>query len=337
VENDAILQPVQTYRQHNFLEMQQRVEEEAFKSYEMVENGFLYRFPFTFTVPDQLTIHACRHQHQQWSSHNTHLDVPPTMGFYHNGTKGTRLQNLCPENLSIAYAVEVTLKDEKGTLQSKEPWNFASRQISILPLSNINFPSNIRDKTSLFQPTPYPPPLYRKHAHLETLHIEPLTENPITICLPINPSNSNMKEVQTTFPLRVGFIPRHRGSLPQLNKISRRLMTYTTLNAMQRSTHGQDKPHLDNHHVYTSSLPLPVLNMAARIKQSTTGSQSSRSEVILQVPVSLPLDVKLMPSFDSCLISRSYTLELCLSWGLVGSKDSYSSTLEIPLEIKVTR
>lgn len=317
--------------------MQQCVEVEAFKPYEIVKNGFLYRFPFTFTVPGQLTIHACRHQEQQRPSYNTHLDLPPTMGIYHNGTKDTRLQNVCPENLSIAYAVEVTLKDEKGILQSKEPWNFASRQISILPLSNTNFPSNILDETFLFQPTPYPPPLYRKHARLESLHIEPLTGNPITICFPINPANANMKEVQTTFPLRVGFIPRHRGSLAQLNKMSRRLITYTTLNAIQRSIHGQDKPHLDNHHIYTSSLPLPSLSMAAHIKQSTTGAQSSRSEVILQVPVSLPLDVKLVPSFDSCLISRSYALELCLSWGLARSMGSYSSTLQIPLEIKVTR
>lgn len=318
--------------------MQQLLEVDAFTSYEVVENGFLYKFPFTFTVPGQLPIHACRHQEQQLSFHNTHLNLPPTMGIVQDGTKGFQSRSLCPENLSIAYAVEIKLKDEKaGFPHSKEPWNFAARQITIIPLSEIISSSKTLQGSFFNQPRPYPPPLYQKHARLDSLHIETLTENPVSIYLPTNPIENSIKDITTIIPLRVCYNRKHRGPMPRLNKISRNLIAHTTLSDIQDRALKHGKPRPKNHHLYTSRLTLPSFNMSAQSKNTMEESRGSHYEAMLQVPVSLSPDLKLEPSFESCLFSRSYTLELCIFYRLAGRMNSYSTLLKVPLEIKITR
>ncbi|KAF3384393.1 hypothetical protein F1880_002657 [Penicillium rolfsii] len=74
------------------------------------------------------------------------------------------------------------------------------------------------------------------------------------------------------------------------------------------------------------------LTDCASVSSSRTSSQPSW-HVSVTVPVDLPEEQALVPTFHSCLVSRTYTVDLALSYDVPSSICKSSMNLRIPLEV----
>ncbi|CAI7663437.1 unnamed protein product [Penicillium pancosmium] len=350
VENNSLLQPVRTYRQRNFLEMRQPIEKGCFTPYEVLENGFLYRVPFTFIVPDKLPFHACHHRENFSNVINCHLALPPSFGgFGENGNK-SRDDNMCPVNLSIFYAVEATVaNDQAGGSRTEEAWNFASKKIFVTPFSESKIYLGAPSGLMLSQvPSKL---LAARRREITELQLESLAPRSVTIRLP---SQKDAKLSTAIIPIKITFEPGHGGAPPKLRRISRKLVAHTTAHAVLFRASATGPVRQSRQRVYTCDMSLPDLNVSSLRWQtcppafsdslSVTGPDSnasdtipgvkgSASETLLPIPVSLPQDAKLAPSFESCFISRSYALEIGLSYRATRRMGRSFVGLKIPLEL----
>lgn len=349
--NDAILQPVRTYRQRNFLEMQQPIQKDHIAPYEVLEIGFLYKIPFTFIVPDRLPIHACRHGEKHWDVQNSHLALPPTMGCLNYHTKSPANDDSCPGNLSISYAVEARLAGKHaGTYRSKEPWNFSSKEIAVTPLYSEHIPEFEPDLVTSQKPSYASTPNVSKSTDYK-LQLEFLGALPLEHFFF---SHADDESCVNTVPLKVKFNSTVCTSPPKLSQISRNIVVHTEVHAVPFRASNTGPIRESKCRAYTSTVPLGNLDVSSvkweacppaipdsnLLLRSTSASDQPAErgkqvdyEMVLQVPISIPRNTKLVPSFDSCLISRTYSLEICLAYQKVGITGSSFVNIQLPLKI----
>jgi hypothetical protein len=330
--------------------MKQPIEKDDFTPYDALKNGFLYRFPFTFIVPGKLPIHACCHDGKFWNALNSHLVLPPSIERSSDNKNMSRFDDMCPENINIAYAVEATVASERaGDFRSKEPWNFASKKITIIPLSKrIDYLDSFDDLISSLPPSKF---FAAQKKQTTELHLEYVAATSATIFLPLQ---HNTKEYTAIIPVKVTFESNHGGVPPKLSRISRKLVAHTTAKAVPFRASDSGPVRQSKHGVYTCDVSFSDLDVSSvqwetcphAIDESDSltgpacnsgdlmhGREIFSFEAMLQVPVSLSLGTKLAPSFDSCLISRSYTLEISLSYRAAGKMGRSYADLKIPLRL----
>lgn len=330
--------------------MRQPIEKDCLTPYEVLENGFLYRVPFTFIVPDKLPIHACHHRENFSNVRNSHLALPPTIGGFDDDENKSRDDDMCPDNLSIFYAVEATVANkEAGGSRSKEAWNFASKKIIVTPFSHRKIHRGASTGLMLSQvPSKF---LAARRSEITELQFEFLAPRSVTIFLP---SQQDTRMFTAIIPIKVISESGQDGFLPKLRRISRKLVAHTTAHAVSYRAYDSGPVRQSRQCVYTCDMPLTDLNALSLRWQSCPpaisdsifvtdpdcnasdampGVKGSASETLLPIPVSLPPDAKLAPSFDSCLISRSYVLEIGLSYRATRRTGRSFVGLKIPLEL----
>lgn len=65
---------------HNFIRLIQPTDPSAFPNSRVIEAGKVYKFPFTFVVPDTLLPQACTHPKKPGFPEGGHLTPPPSLG-----------------------------------------------------------------------------------------------------------------------------------------------------------------------------------------------------------------------------------------------------------------
>ena len=65
---------------HNFIRLVQPLDPSTFSDPRIIEAGKIYKFPFTFVVPDTLLPQACSHSKQPRFPEGGHLSPPPSLG-----------------------------------------------------------------------------------------------------------------------------------------------------------------------------------------------------------------------------------------------------------------
>lgn len=191
----------------------------------------------------------------------------------------------------------------------------------------------------------------RKKKKTTDLQLESLAPGPVMIFLPGQPDT---KLCANIIPIKVSFVSSHSAVLPKLRRISRNLVIQTTAHAVPFRASSSGSVCQSRHGVYKCDMSFPNLNLSSvRWEASSCATfdsvsaaepvcnssnamhegKGSACEAILQVPFPLPLDVRLAPSFDSCLISRSYTLEIGVSYRDTGRKQRSSVSLKTQLKL----
>ncbi|ROT40657.1 hypothetical protein SODALDRAFT_271994 [Sodiomyces alkalinus F11] len=67
---------------HTFLKMNMPIPESAYPTPRVFEAGRTYTIPFHFVIPQQLTLSACNHKKQSVFVHDQHMRLPPSMGHW---------------------------------------------------------------------------------------------------------------------------------------------------------------------------------------------------------------------------------------------------------------
>ena len=356
-----------TQASHNFLKLFQPIDAAALPPDRVLEAGQTYRFPFTFVVPEHLLPQACTHPRDHECVHNAHLALPPSLGdpvISGNGT--TLLDDLAPEMSLVSYALRVIVTRRQGC--GDKPCLIAEsvQKLRIIPASEIQPPlaviglkgsgyclRNEKDvKKGMFK------------GKLGRLTVE--AQQPKSLSLPSVRSKGSCP-ITTMAAINIRFDPvQDHVRPPRLSSLVSKLKVRTFYssapfrNFPTKSTTYLYDPH---HGTWSETVPLSCRNVESVAwtthDSSIPPSQQPRRESMasitsdsipipsktptarvfytsqILVPINLPMDSKtFVPTFHSCLISRTYTLDLSLSVGTLG-KAAIAPTLhlQIPLQI----
>lgn len=102
---------------HNFLKMKQPVDDSQYPEPRVFSAQKVYRFPFTFVVPDQLLPHVCSHGMDDENPliHHAHTQLPPSLGDPMVASDGVRLvDDMAPEFIRISYMIRATIRKKSA-------------------------------------------------------------------------------------------------------------------------------------------------------------------------------------------------------------------------------
>lgn len=345
---------------HNFLKLTQPISESAYPQPRILEAGRTYEFPFIFVVPQQLLPRICRHQVQHESVRDLHLQLPPSLGGLNGDDSGwdSKLDDFAPMMANINYHVVAQIQDE-----TKHNLAIKTKAVTILPKLDEQPPVNIDGPDSDYQ--------MRKEksikkglfkGRLGNLVVE--ADQPKSLRLPPH-YPATQSTITTVAKLRLRFDPAERNvQPPKLGSLSSKLKINSWYSDAARPIVPNKKCIQHDLH---QGLHTEMLNMSSRPMEnvewkfenedqpptlsrrdsalsscsSSDGNTVSPSEryagegfytAEILVPVTLPSDKYFVPTFHSCLISRSYALYLNLRVQ-GGAMSAPSVELKLPLQI----
>ncbi|KAJ6787675.1 hypothetical protein PWT90_08373 [Aphanocladium album] len=330
---------------HHFLLLDMPLKEMTrLPSDKFLRAGETYAVPFDFVVPESLPIGSCRQRCEHPSVREHHLRLPPSLGAW-----GDR-DDACPETSRVQYSVAVSILQK--TVFSSEPVSVlrCRHEVNVLPVYPEDAPLDVRlgDKKGEYKLTSTK--VLRKSLvsrKLGTMTVE--AAQPGAVVLSADARDAS--QVKMSFSLRFTPVERLAANLntddllhdatacPSVQSITAKLIAKTYYN----TTHMGAFPDRDRRHElnFGASLYYSDTSRAKDVQFSSTqewrvlkyADGSSAWALDLDAVLQLPLDQKkiLLPSFYSCILSRTYTLRLNLTVG----PGRNNITLSLPLQIIV--
>ncbi|KAF1347516.1 hypothetical protein BDV97DRAFT_201383 [Delphinella strobiligena] len=301
----------------NFLKLTQPISESSYPQPRILEAGRTYEFQFLFVVPQQLLPRMCRHVVQHESVRDLHLQVPPTLG--DRGNRDGRGDDISPTMASISYQIVAQIQDDGKRLIAVK-----SRAVDILPNFDEQPPVNIDGPDSDYR--------MRKEksikkglfkGRLGSLVVE--ADQPKSFRLPSDYAES-LSPVNTVAKIRLRFDPVDgNSSPPKLSSLSSRLKVSTWYSDSARPIVPNKKciqydVHQGLHTEMSSKLSRrdsALSNFSSSDKTIPAPSEQYAGDGFytaeILVPITLPSKKYFVPTFHSCLTSRTYALHLALS------------------------
>ena len=336
-----------------FLKLTQPIPDDAYPQPRILEAGRTYRFPFTFNVPHQMLPKSCGHRCETRGVRAAHLQLPPSLGDKDlNAMSGMPPDDLAPDMSKITYAIRATFVRVKDNDSRESIVAEKTKKIRIIPVAEeeppVSIPVNLEDyrfreekntKKNLFK------------GKLGRLIMESV--QPKSLHLP-NPNSSGDERVTTLATIMLRFDPTSASSqLPRLSSLTTKLKAWTHYaSSSRRSYPTKAQTMVDmTQGVHTDTIPLSSRNIETvewtkhtvpSYRRTSTNWIPSPSSSYnssgpfytcsILVPIDLPTNKSFVPSFHSCLISRTYTLDVSLSIHGPGPSNP-SISLKLPVQI----
>ncbi|KAJ5918014.1 hypothetical protein N7454_010389 [Penicillium verhagenii] len=354
--------PGRTGSQQMFLKLRQPIEDAEYPTPRIMESGHTYPFAFTFVVPNRLLPQVCSHTKQNDHIHRSHTMLPPTFGdpMAVSDAK-TLINDMSPEMSQISYIVSVSVLKRAPHHSSKTLANVA-KKVRIIPIVEEEPPLNTVGHTSYCtrkEKTVKRGFLRGKQGQLVASGLQP---KPIAL---LPPSCETQDTVSTVAKVQLRFDPVGDEQPPRLGSMTTKIRASTFYSANP----WEDFPCQSGTSVsqvgqglYTDSIPLSNMCVASakwekhsihdrRDSVNSTSSTSSDSSndstgpsasftgdtfytASLVIPVSLPKSKTFVPTFHSCLMSRTYSLDWSLSYHTPGANVMTPSiSLRLPIQV----
>lgn len=304
---------------HKFLHLRQPLPGNKHPNPRVLQPGRCYEYPFLFVVPQHLLPQACTHDTVSSSITQAHLQLPPS------------LEDTSPGDFRISYAVRAVVSNvsDKGATKVLSK---CTKKVRILPaaekqlcmdpvLDNANICTRLEQdiKRGLEKHT-------KGHMSVEAAPANPVLRQPVSQG---NKTNTTMMRVTLRFDPAV-----LDASPPQPKEISAKLHTHT----FYATIPWRDRPS------WTDNLLLAGRAQSAFTKKTKLGSfgvgplqwtkhardidEISKTmspdpstnhlagggdiyyTTSFVLPISLPQSETQIPTFHSCLISRTYDLKI---------------------------
>ncbi|KAJ5950538.1 uncharacterized protein N7479_008951 [Penicillium vulpinum] len=323
--------------QHMFLNLRQPIEDIEYPTPRVLKRGRSYQFPFTFVVPDRLLPQVCTHIKKNAHVRRSHTMLPPTLGdpmLQNNGK--TLLDDMSPDMSQVAYIVRASVYQKQLTGHGVKSIVAVDKKVRIIPLVEEEPPVDISGTTSLYMRNEQSVKRGTLRGKLGRLVAATSQPKPIRL-LPPNCEPSDTVSTVATVNLR--FEPVGNEQPPPLGTMISKLRASTFYSASPwddfPSSTGVPFGQIDRG-LYTEAVPLSTMCVASAqwTKQtydsrpySATSSSDSLSTGLsstyagdtyytasLVIPVTLPKSKAFVPTFHSCLMSRTYSLELSLTY-----------------------
>ncbi|PYH77115.1 hypothetical protein BO82DRAFT_368743 [Aspergillus uvarum CBS 121591] len=306
-----------------FLKLQYPLPTTVYPSPRQFNKGETYTFPFSFVVPDCIEPPVCTSKLDE-----AHTQLPPTL-------TGSSSDDFTPSICEVIYAIQVRIVQGSR----KKALAAHSKQVRVVPADSLTH-SGLGGKANVEGQQIDPQILEQAIGQVTLIASQP---PPIR---PFAPEYVVSKDI-CSIAVRVRFNSIGRVPPPRLKTLCTKLEVstpYTCNPELQVScppTAGTD------HFVKSISLSSVCMRSvqwqwARRSQKDNLANDNSRHldcadecyEASLVVPITLPRDKVLVPSFASCLISRAYTLKLSVSYSSWGASPFCSSVrLDIPLKV----
>ncbi|KAM0426462.1 hypothetical protein ACHAPT_008153 [Fusarium lateritium] len=349
---------------HNFLELKMPIPEESLPESGVLMAGLPYTLPFSFVIPYQLPSAACKNRNPV--IRDRHLQPPPTIGSWEH-------DDLALHTITVDYAVKakITLKDKID--KKGKPEAIQTRHlVKVMPFFPEQPPLHIHPANPNYQLSQEKlvrkDLLSAKIGHLRVTAVQPdpvvlsadklqPSETVVPIELEFWPASSKAAPPEVyakavSLQASTHYSTGHIDFLPDQHRhptgVPNPILTYFIEDAVVLNK--QEKLAWEQH---------PSSGEASRRgseysneSQESAGASSNRSrrssrsddiiktapikhKATLMVPFTLPSPDKkvLLPTFFSCIVSRTYTIRVILTTGPHGS----SLALTLPLQIAVER
>ncbi|KAJ9293556.1 hypothetical protein DTO271G3_7635 [Paecilomyces variotii] len=347
-----------------FLKLRQPTRQTDYPHPRVFEAGCTFRFPFTFVVPDHLLPQACDHSKDNLHLRYAHTQLPPSLGDPMLAGDGVGLlDDMAPTMSRISYVIKVLIS-RKPSVEGGRSTTLASvaKKVRIVPAVDEQPPLNIPDDCDdycLRKEKDVKKGLLRgKYGRLVIATSQP---KPLQCDFPAR--NGSASTVAT---LHLRFDPVGDEQPPRLGTLWTKIKasTFYSIIPWDNFPSKSSNTYWTNiRGVYAETVPLSSRciasvkwdkhcnnNMSRRDStqsasstESLTGPSASCSSktfytASILVPVTLPKSKSFVPTFHSCLISRTYALDFCVSYRTPNANlVAPSSSLRVPIQITCGR
>jgi hypothetical protein len=362
-----------TTRTHRFLCLKQPISDVDLPCPKLLRGDWTYAFPFTFTVPAGLLPQACPHSASSDAIVESHLRLPPSLD---TTSHGAFQNDLAQDGAKISYDINVCItqvQDIDGSVsllveESKEvnvQPSFEEQPPLIADLSILEYrwrqEKNI--KKSVFrspfgmlvveadQPKAIVIPrimLSSGQPMAATVHVrlrfDPLEDNASPIQLTTMETKIDGAIYLSLLPQQ-SFPMRYPSRSDRTHGVSRETICRSSfrITPLQWTAHDPvsdpsiGSPECPSFNPLNHAVNLQYNVSNARFPPASKNYRGRRFYTShLQAPISLPQDVTLLPTFHSCLISRTYRIHICLSTdALTFGKSSLG--IKIPVQVGIER
>lgn len=330
--------------QHVFLKAVQSISSCDYPRDQILHKNHTYAFPFAFEIPTRVSRCVCDHPH------DTHTLLPPTLGDREipNGI-ATIPSWLTPSAGQITYRIKATITHKPYPNNAPNTLASASQSIWVIPISESE-PKLPPYELSPLVGTGEVLSLEKLIVSHGTLRIEASPQKPIQLL----GSDELTRDSWTFTRIKVVFEPHNASKHPpQIRSLRTRLAFLTSMKASTRYYNRQATlcPTKDQYRTYTRYLPMSHLEVSHRQWERSgtlVRSQTSLESLLplhvegpsgkLQhtmefiIPINVPGREHMVANFDSCLISRSYLLDITLSYRPRGAVLNQRTMIQIPLQ-----
>ncbi|KAE8404874.1 hypothetical protein BDV37DRAFT_282405 [Aspergillus pseudonomiae] len=331
-----------------FLQLKQPVARGIDAVPKALQPGCAYKLPFTFVVPQYLPCQSCNHNISCPDFKQAHLQLPPTLDdprLKHG--KMPTLDYVSSGKCCISYRVRVVISKASIPGNKRPSWLVdCAKNVRVLPTA-VHAPH-------LSLPTVSP------HIHTQIKQTfsqrvaqpgfgELITEasSPLSLQYPLDNNG-----LHTAVRLNLRFNPLTDQAPPRLRKATAKLQvsTFYSLTPWEDYPSWAD-PGLANgwdRGAVTETFPLMAFSMGSlqwvkhhdmdgehRIRELDEPSLSNYYTADIVLPILFPQRGIHIPTFHSCLISQTYSINLRFSFHTTGTtRQTITTTIKIPLQLQ---
>ncbi|CAG8194993.1 unnamed protein product [Penicillium salamii] len=331
--------PGRTGSQQMFLKLRQPIEDDEYPTPRVLEGGRSYQFPFTFVVPDRLLPQVCSHTKQNAHVGRSHTMLPPTLGDPMLASDGkTLIDDMAPDMSQVAYIIRASLHQKRHDGQTAKSIAGVAKKVRIIPVVEEEPPVEISELSSLCLRKEKTVKRGTLRSTLGRLVAGTSQPKPIQL---LPPSCEPSDTVSTVTTVNLRFDPVGNEQPPPLGTMTSKLRSSTFYSASpwEDFPHGTGVPFSQvGRGLYSEAVPLSTMcvasaqwtkhtpdsrrdsaDSASSSDSSSTGPSSTFAgdtyyTASIVIPITLPKNKTYVPTFHSCLISRTYSLELSLTY-----------------------
>jgi hypothetical protein len=346
---------------HQFLKLRQPISYSCYPQPRILEPGQTYEFPFVFVIPKHLLPRVCKHQVHHESVRDCHLQLPPSLGTL------TKYDDLGPDMAKIQYQIAARLTLSNGTDNKARHVATKLKTVRVIPTVDEQPPVNVLGHDSdyiLRAEKSIKKGIFK--GKLGSLVIEAAQPKSLRLPRPYSPEDVTVSTVAT---IKLRFDPADAKSQPpRLASLSSKLKssTWYAVSARPDTPKKKDVMFDFKQGLHSSALPLSSRCMGAvewtahkesHVQQQEeffarrdsahsydhqkipkypspssnyNGQNFWTAEIV--VPVALPKEKLFVPTFHTCLVSRTYSLNLSL--GIHSSGIGFPTIdLKLPLQL----
>lgn len=342
-----------------FLSLRQPVDESMYPTPRVLRPGHSYKYPIVFVIPRNLLPQSCTHDTHCSHVKQAHLKTPPTLDDPQLRKRGSSsVEDMTPGNCHISYAVRAVVSKELFGSQKKKVLGGCAKSLRVIPTAEESLCLTPITRTNLSTRVEKDMKRGIARGTRGRMVVEALHPAPVLLRCP-----SESKCASTTVQVNLRFDPVHDSSPLQPKEISTRLQAstfYSTVpwenyaswddqillegrgreafaETFKTSSFGIGTLEWTKHSCEVNGLQTEHSQKEPLSSPSKSFAGDSYYTTSITLPITLPENKTYLPTFYSCLISRTYSVKLRVSY-CAPKTNLYTSrsTLEIPLNLLYT-
>ncbi|KAJ5666815.1 S-antigen N-terminal domain protein [Penicillium macrosclerotiorum] len=324
---------------HTFLRFRQPTDSSEYANSTYLVPGKVYKFPFAFTIPARLKY--CKHDTQHDDVNDTHSLLPPTLGRATSNLLDLNDSEMTTNACKITYALKAYISQcQSSTDTSPSILCDISKTIRVIPATVLDVCRAENPKKHII------PKNMRSERTQGRLQLRAEQPEPVQIA---SYKTQNDDIATTTIKLQVQYDPEKNEQPPRLINLrsSLEVATHYATVPWEDYPSAQDLNTCDrNQEARVVTVPLSSLDLSSIKWEKIPSLSNALPETdesgvskpcsylaYVTVPVVMPSDKHFVPTFHSCLISRTYAVGISLNYRSSSAFCSSNVKLTTSLEV----